>query len=415
MASSHKTPRRKLGTRQVMADGTIKVTVSHGYRDDGRQRRLSAIARDDDEADRLAMELAAKLGRNPELGCGLTLERWWQAYKATRGQRIAKVTLERYRTEMNGTWLPTLGDRDITLISHADIQAVVIQAKTRSMAKERIKALSAVLTHAVREGKLAKNPCRMAPFELPGDVGKADLSGIDYEDDPFAAIEGVKSVWDVGTVLVAAERLRGLPIETCWLCMVGAGLRREEALALRWKDVRRIKVAGREVTQIAVHAANTSKDGMGTTKTKKSVRIVAMVEPFGERLWSLAGDRESPVCDVSPKNCSRRWANMWKPLNLKSKHMPKEPATHVSRGVMLREPQVPFVHLKQMRATHETMMQAAGVSDSLNAAAHGHSERVAYSNYLMPSTVEAAERTGRLFLVDGGKQQHDECNTVANA
>lgn len=404
MASSHKLPRRKVGTRRRMADGTIKVIVRHGYTDDGKRRTLWALAKDDDEADRVAIELAAKLGMNPELGKGLTLERWWDAYRATRGKRIAKVTLERYATEMRGTWLPALGKKDITLITHADIQNVVIQAKTRSMARERIKALSAVLTHAVRDGRLSENPCRRAPFELPGDVGKADLSGIDYEDDPFAAIEAVKDVWDVGTVLMAMQRLRGLPLETCWLCMVGAGLRREEALALRWKDVRRVKVAGREVTQLAVHAANTAKDGMGTTKTKKSNRIVAMVEPFGKRLMELARDRDAMVCEVSPKQASRRWANMWKPVSLESKHMPRDPATHVSRGVMLEEPVIPFIHLKQMRATHATMMQAAGVSDSLNAAMHGHSQRVAYSNYLMPDTTAAAEKMGQLIVMQGGRK-----------
>jgi len=402
MASSHKTPRRKVGTRRIMADGTIKVIVRHGYTVEGKRRTLWAIAKDDDEADRLALELAARLGMDPNLGKGLTLERWWLAYRATRGKRIAKVTLERYATEMRGTWLPALGSKDITLISHADIQAVVIQAATRSMAKERIKALSAVLTHAVREGRLSENPCRNAPFELPGDVGKADLSAQDFESDPFAAIESVKNVWDIQTVLLAMQRLRCLPLETCWLCMVGAGLRREEALALRWRDVRRVEVAGRMVTQLAVHGANTAKDGMGTTKTRKSVRIVAMVEPFGARLWELAGDRDALVCDVSPKNCSRRWANMWKPVNLESKHMPHDPATHVSRGVMLEEPAIPFIHLKQMRATHATMMQAAGVSDSLNAALHGHSERVAYSNYLMPDSTEAAERMGQLIVMEGG-------------
>jgi integrase len=396
----------------VLADGRIKVTVCHGLRSDGKKRRLYAYAKDDDEAERIALELASKLGMQPELGNGLTLERWWQSYKATRGKRIARATLERYATEIENTWLPALGHRDITLITHADIQSVVIVAQTRSMAKERIKALSAVLTHAVREGKLAKNPCRAAPFELPEDVGNAVDVDLDDADDPFAAIEREKDVWDVDTVLLAMKRLRGLPIEPCWLCMVGAGLRREEALALRWKDVRRIKVAGRKVTQIAVHAANTAKDGRLATKNKK-LRIVAMVEPFGKRLWELAGSGDAPVCNVSPKNCSRRWANMWKPVNLESKHMPKDPATHVSRGVMLEEPQVPFIHLKQMRHTHETMMQAAGVPDSLNAAAHGHSERVAYSNYLMPSTIEAAEQTGKLFVVEGGKDSTNK--KAANA
>lgn len=396
-------PRRKLGTRKTLADGRIRVTVSHGYRRDGSQRRLTAYAATEEEADRVALELAARLGRSPDLGNGITLERWWQAYQATRGQRIARATLERYSVEMNGTWIPALGQRDITLITHADIQSVVLKAETRSKARERIKALSAVLTHAVREGKLESNPCRSAAFELPGDVGKADLSGIDYESDPFAAIEGVKDVWDVATVLRAMERLKGLPLESCWLCMVGAGLRREEALALHWRDVRRIEIAGRDVTQIAVHAANTAKDGVGITKTQKSVRIVAMVEPFGARLWELAADREALVCSVSPKNCSRRWRSMWEPIS-DSKHMPKEPATHIARGVMLQEPAVPFVHLKQMRATHETMMQAAGVSDSLNAAAHGHSQRVAYRHYMQPDNVAAAQQVGQLIVMDGGRK-----------
>ena len=407
MASSHKTARRKVGTRQVLADGRIKITVPHGLRSDGKRRRLSAFAEREEDADRLAYELAAKLGRNPELGNGITLERWWAAYQVTRGERIARVTLERYATEMRGTWLPKLGHRDITLITHADIQTVVLQAETRSMAKERIKALSAVLTHAVREGKLSANPCRGAVFELPGDVGKVDLSGIDYDDDPFAAIDQVRDVWDVRTVLLAADRLRGLPIETCWLAMVGAGLRREEALAIRWKDVRRIEIAGRMVTQIAVHAANTAVDGMGTTKTRQSIRVVAVTEPFGERLWELRGDRDALVCGISPKNISRRWRMMWAPRS-NSKHMPKDPATHVYRGVMLEPPEVPFLHLKQMRATHATMMQSVGISDSLNAALHGHSERVSYSNYLKPDNVAAAERMGKLFVVEGGKAPSED-------
>ena len=401
MASSHKSPRRKVGTRRIMADGTIKVIVRSGYTTDGKRRTLWAIAKDDEEADRVALELASRLGMHPELGKGITLEKWWDAYQVTRGKRIAKVTLKRYATELNNVWLPSLGHKDITLITHSDIQAVVIGAETRSMAKERIKALSAVLTHAVREGKLAENPCRRAPFEMPGDVGKKDLSGIDYDDDPFAAIEGVKEVWDIATVFLAMQRLRGLPLETCWLTMVGAGLRREEALAIKWKDVRRVRVDGHNVVQIAVHAANTAVDGMGATKTKKSVRIVTMVEPFGARLWELAKGREELVCAVSPKNISRRWRLMWQPRS-SSKHVPKDPATHVYRGVMLEEPAIPFIHLKQMRATHATMVQAAGVSDSLNAAMHGHSQRVAYTNYLMPDYTEAAQRVGQLIAVQGG-------------
>lgn len=405
MASSHKSRRRKLGTRTKLADGTIRVTVQHGYRADGTPRRLHGYAKTDSQAERVAMELASKLGRSPELGKGITLARWWEAYKVTRGQRIKKVTLGRYATEMNNTWIPALGNIDITFITHAAIQEVIIRAKTKSMAHERLKALSAVLTHAVREGYLAENPCRKGPFEMPGDVGGDVPPEIANADDPFAAIEKARQVWDAQTVLAAWERLRGLPIETCWLCMVGGGLRREEALALRWKDVRRQRdVQGIERTEVAVVRANTAVDGLGSTKTRGSMRIVTIIEPFGSRLWELReGKGELDLlCDLSPKNIHRRWRQMWEPLS-GSKHTPKNPHAPILRGVMLREPEIPFIHLKQMRATHTTLAQAAGVPDSLNAAMHGHSQRVEYSHYLKPDTSEASARMGELFLLEGGR------------
>ena len=404
MASYNKSRRRKVGTKTKLRDGTIRVTVQHGYRADGTPRRLHAYAKTDSEAERVAMELASKLGRSPELGKGITLARWWEAYKATRGKRIKKVTLDRYATEMRNTWIPALGDKDITFITHADIQEVLLRAKTHSMAHEREKALSAVLTHAVREGYLGDNPCRNTHFEMPGDVGRDVPADIAESDDPFAAIEMARQVWDAATVLAAWERLRGLPIETCWLCMIGAGLRREEALALRWKDVRRQNVLGVERTELAVHSSNTAVDGMGSTKTRGSVRIVSVIEPFGARLWELRGAKDDLICELSPKNIHRRWKKMWeKPsADRKAKHIPKDPATPITLGVMLREPEVPFIHLKQMRATHTTLAQAAGVPDSLNAAMHGHSQRVEYSHYLKPDTAEASARMGELFLLEGG-------------
>ena len=61
-----------------------------------------------------------------------------------------------------------------------------------------------------------------------------------------------------------------------------------------------------------------------------------------------------------------------------------------------------------MRATHETYMQQAGVLDSVNAAAHGHSEKVSYTNYQRPDTVDAALRAGSFLIVEGGRNS-SEC------
>lgn len=406
MASSHKpSGRSRLGHRETLRDGRIKVTVSHGYRLDGSQRRVSGVADTEEEADRLALELAAQLGRRPDLGKGLTLRRWWQAYSVGKGARLAKATLNRYRSDMDNVWIPALGDADISLVTRQQVQEVLLALPTRAAASHAKATLSAVLTQAVREGRLTENPVRSGGFEMPGDVG-VDSDLPDW-DDPFGAIEGASDVWDARTVLRAMPILRGTPLETCWLCMVGAGLRREEALALRWKDVRRIEIDGREVTQIAVYRALTGPDGEKQTKTRRSVRIVAVVEPFGARLWELAGEPGERVCDVSVSNVQRRWANMWEPCP--SKHARRKDRR---KGIMVDgvEPPIPFVPLARMRATHETYMQQAGVIDSINASAHGHSVKVSYQHYQRADDVRAAKQAGDFLLVEGGKAQGRAAN-----
>lgn len=398
MASSHKTTRRKVGTFRKLSDGTIKVIVSHGYRYDGMPRKISGIARTEDEAERLALELAAQLGKRPDLGRGLTLGRWWNAYALGKGERIAKATFNRYAQDMAKIWLPELGDTDISLITRTQVQDVLLSLGTRSRASHAKAALSAVLTQAVRDGYLYENPIRACAFEMPGDVGSEDDVWVDFDSDPFAALEGASDVWDAITVLRAMPLIRGCSFEGAWLAMVGAGLRMEEAFALRWRDVRRIEIAGRRVTQIAVHHAETLADGRKRTKTRQSRRIAAMVEPFGGRLWEMHGDPDDKVSSASLNNINRQWRRMWDVLD--SKHVPK--SGNKTRGRMVVDPPIPYVPLSRMRATHETYMQQAGVLDSVNAAAHGHSERVSYKHYQRSDGVAAAAQASRFLVVNGG-------------
>lgn len=60
------------------------------------------------------------------------------------------------------------------------------------------------------------------------------------------------------------------------------------------------------------------------------------------------------------------------------------------KGCMLAA-KIPYIPLSRMRATHETLMQSVGVSDSLNSRLHGRSTiAVGYSNYLEPQEAELA-------------------------
>ena len=66
---------------------------------------------------------------------------------------------------------------------------------------------------------------------------------------------------------------------------------------------------------------------------------------------------------------------------------------------------LPYVPLNRMRATHETYMQEAGVLDSVNAAAHGHSERVSYTNYQRASSIDAAQQAGSFLVLEGQRRK----------
>lgn len=402
MAKSTSRGRSRLGTKQQLPSGRWRVRLERGVRADGRRRVLTATVDTEAEADARLDQFAVELGMRPQLARGITLSDVWALYQRTKGKRLARKTMQGYRWYMAHVWLPALGVVDVTAITRQDVQDVLL-TMGRDKADRSRRILSSVLTFAVNEGVLDANPVREGGFELRGDTGSEWENESVWDEDPFAAIEGGRDVWDARTVLRAFPLMRGLPLEPAWLAMVGGGLRVEEALALRRMDVRRVEIGGRDVTQVAVHHARTDLDERKRTKTARSVRIVAVMEPFGERLWELANalaDQRDLLCDVSASNQNKRWRGYFeRPLDPESadpderrraRHVPGAQWTHKGRLHGL-----PYVPLSRMRATNATLMQEAGVLDSLNAAVHGHSEQVSREHYLRGDGTGAARQTER--------------------
>lgn len=387
------TTRSRLGSIREVRPGIWEVYVSKGYRADGRQRKVYATVHGtENDAQAKVRELADQIGRNPNYSRGMTLANTWGEYRKDKGERLAKKTLAGYTWFMERVWLPKLGDRDVTRITHADVQQVLIGLRTHDEAARCKRILSAVLSWAVSAAILDENVVKRGGFELPGDVGSAYEDEEIWDDDPFAAIDSARDVWDAVTVMRAFPLMHGLPLESAWLAMVGGGLRVEEALALRKMDVRRVLLDGKPVTQLAVHHARTDMDERKRTKTKRSIRIVAVAEPFGTRLWELADALESRgelLCKVSASNQNKRWRSYFAERPDYHKRMAD------SRKVCGRLHGLPYLPLARMRATHATLMQEAGVLDSINAAVHGHSEAVAYTNYKRADLTAAAEQTGQ--------------------
>ena len=382
--------RSRLGSVRKLASGRYEVRVSHGYTMDGKQRTIREVCETEAEAEARRYELAMQMQKDCNLSANITLNRVWLLYKADRFERLAGTTRDAYSWQMESVILPVLGDFDVTRITHRDIQSL-LSAQSRGVAQKARTTLSSVLSWAVKRGILADNVMRHANFELPQAESE---SGFDV--DPFAAIEGSMDVWSVQTVLECLERIEGLPLESAWLACVGAGLRVEEALALRRIDVRRVKIGPRFVTQVAVHAATTKVESRKGTKTANSVRIVSLLEPFGTRYWELVQACETDteaVCKVSAANQNKRWRSYFEEPRTYHKRMAE------SRKVQGRLHGLPYIPLSRMRATHETMMQEAGVLDSLNAAMHGHTETVSRKHYMRGNGAAAVEQTEKYFTL----------------
>lgn len=383
---------RERGSVRQTPSGRWQARLSVGYRADGRQRTTSATFDKEREARAWIAEKSLEMGADPLMHARVTLEDVWERYKRTKGERLARTTMSDYSRHMRRLWIPRLGDTDVSEITTHMIQTALLSCSTREVAKAARRVLSSVLSNAQRDGLLSKHPMRGVRFEMPGDTGSEWENEDVWDDDPFATIERSRDVWDAETALKALPRMRGLPLEPVWLACVGGGLRVEEAFALRRMDIRRVEVMGRDVTQVAVHHATTKLEDRKRTKTRGSVRIVTVIDPFGERLWELAqgvGTGEL-VCSADPANQNKRWRSYFdKPR--KHKRMSEK------RMVSGRLMDLPYIPLSRMRATHSTMMQEAGVMDLLNAYAHGHSERVARDHYLRGRMDGEAEQV-RLYL-----------------
>lgn len=389
--------KRRIGSIRQLPNGRWLARITRGRKADGERRNPSKTFDTKQEAETWLQSMAVQLDERPDLGAGITLRQLWGLYKTDRKGKLANSTLTRYEGCFERHWLPEVGDMDVSAIDVRTAQRVIDTVTGRRDAMQCKAALSSTFTWAVRHGIMTANPIRTASLTYPGDTISAWEDESVWDDDPFGAIERTRNTWGAATVTEAMPLMRGLPLEPVWLAMIGAGARLEEAFAVRRMDVRRVEIDGTQVTQLALHHALNAADGRHRTKNRKSARIVAMMEPFGARYWELAqevAERDGLVCTASPHNYGTRWRGYFaKPPT--SKHTRAE---GVYKG---RLHGLPYIPLSRMRATHETLMQEAGVLDSVNAAMHGHSERVSYRYYQQGDAVSAAKQASSYLSLVG--------------
>ncbi len=203
-------------------------------------------------------------------------------------------------------------------------EAIRANGSSAKQADAVMRTLSETLADAVDAGKLPTNPA----------AGISRLATDPVRREALSAEQ--------------AERIRAeLPAlrdQAFWGLLCVAGLRTEEAVALRWSDVLQVSPTGGTLTIGRVFVAREFRD---TTKTRKG-RDVPIVAPLGadltEPLKSVGLDTDAWVCPSrtgTPVNLSNwRW-RVFRPATIVAEVPSATPPVgrHTSgRGLMARQP-----------------------------------------------------------------------------
>jgi integrase len=220
---------------------------------------------------------------------------------------------------------------------------------------------------AVRWGYLKANPCDASDPPRLRSVGNTEMK-------TWTAVE-------LATFLAA---IKNHPYYPVYHLMAMTGLRRGEALGLRWCDVdlQRGQLAVRQTvlqlrTGIAYSTPKTAKGGRVVALDRRTVSILEMHRPQGAAAKDLVFQR-------------RPGAPLW----------PGEVTKHFKR--LIKQTGAPLIRLHDLRHTHATLALEAGIHPKIVSERLGHSSVAitmdVYSHAVPHMQTEAAAQLGELVF-----------------
>ena len=348
MSDTHSRQRRRRGTGSYtqVRPGVWRLRIGCGVKADGTPRyHRETVYGDLDDVDRRIVELREQLRADPTIGSGLTLEKFYEGrFKAHLDERgLTQASRDTYTyawPHVPESWRSReLGD----IPSPAEVQSW-IDTMTTGTARQSMKALKAVYNYAHACGLTKSRPWDGFRFRYHEDVTT------DERDESY--------IWDEYDMTRAIDAAHGSRLEPYLLTTCGAGLRREEALALTWGRVETTTRHGETVAWIDVREALTARDGRKTVKTRESRRRVPVTGPVAARLAALHGADDEPL--VRSVRGGALGASglgiLWR----------KEQGA----GGVLHD--APRMTANGGRASHTTLMRDLGIDASIVRAYHGH-------------------------------------------
>ena len=291
---------------------------------------------------------------------------------------VRPSTFYSYRLYVEDHLIPALGKKRLTRLTPTDVRAFVQAKTTAGLAPATVKQMHAILRaalqHAMREDLVARNVAKLVV--VPG--------GSQGEIVPL-------SVEEARALLSAAE---GTRLYALWAVALAVGLRRGEALGLRWKDV------DLDLGELRVSQTLQRVDGQLQIVPPKSERSRRRVPLPSVTVAALKRHRERAAAEAAKRGGSVGPEDL---VFTSSIGTPLEPrnANRVFTD-LLRSAGLRPTRFHDLRHTCASLLLAQGVSPRVVMETLGHSAIAVTMNtygHVMPlAQREAADRMNELFV-----------------
>ena len=372
------------------------------------------------DADLALREALAKIKEHKKVvssGGIPTVEEFGKKWLA--GLLLAPATLSGYDVIFRNHVVPNIGSQKINQVTSTDL-AVMYKQMSASGRKDVINPggklspntvnkihiqIGSIFQAAVDEGLIGSNPARMRR------IVKAPTS------TQIRASKGEIEVWDIDQLKQFLDWNRDVyddVLHELWCVMAFTGMRRGEAVALKWKDIdfsTKVISIRRAADPVLIRQTKLTKTGrqrpvlvhdgllevLKALKAKRGVVHPSFAEPEAFVFGLTNGELRSP------NDISARWARAV-----------KKAATYVSEQNSFGARELPKLTLKGLRHSHATMLMKNGTNPKIVQERLGHSNintTMDIYSHVTPTMqqeavsnlVETWEESKTILSIGGGK------------
>ena len=309
-----------------------------------RHRPSKTIRGTKQDAERVRIELLAKIGETTEARESMTLDDFfYNLYLPDCIKRLRPTTVVGYESHYRVHLQTPLGGSKLEKITPLKITRWIASRKTPSQKFESYKLLRQILARAERWDLIDNNPCRRV------DIPKKPK----YRPETLTAKEA----------LAYLEHFKGHRVETAVLIIIGGALRRSELIALDWRDISYDGAVTIDDAITDVHG----KPHRDKTKTEFSERVVHLPEAITRRLNELRqADHIPVVADLDNSRSDPNWVSR-----------------QYSRHVKTLPPGIKRVSLKNLRHTSLSLAIESGTDIYAVSRRAGHASIEITSQYYL--------------------------------